>query len=196
MLVKSLTLFVAIAALLVLVFATRGDSTRANVGTQVTAETAIRISGSSSSDAGAGGMLLDSIPRVQSWEALTASITSRTNVIIIDSSAVSDAPATFLEQQVEQGISLVGINVPLAELRRISNFDEAVRENAIDPVKGPKLADPAPAPSEPFYSYVRMNPSDSEVRRVSQGQKKMSSGLLGADLERTASSRLSSTEPP
>jgi hypothetical protein len=196
MLIKSLALLMAIGALALLVFATKGQSTNANVSVGFSNENVIFIAKDNPSNVGAESVLLESLPRVESWDELRSSTTAQTNVIIIDESALNEAPTLFLEQQVGQGISLIGINVPLAELRRISNFDEVVHQNAIDSEKGPKLADPAPAPSEPYYSYVRMNPADSEIRRVSQGQKKVSSGVFKADLNRTASSRLSSSEPP
>jgi hypothetical protein len=116
---------------------------------------------------------------------LSASIGPNTEVIIIDASvATDDGLTSVLNASVRQGKSVIGLNVPLADLRALTGFDQAVEANRIDILKSPQLA-PAPSPaSVAVYSYVSMSPTGSEVRRFGQGQKALTAATLGPDLAR------------
>lgn len=128
--------------------------------------------------------------RVSTLDELRAAAGPGT-LIVIDRSAFASANGEFLRQQLEAGVPVLGLNIPLADLAEASGYLSVMAE--VNPVFRSKASVPS-APVQPFYSYVWVG-ADAARHSVS-AQKDFAAGLFPADLERLSLAALGLVRDP
>jgi len=133
--------------------------------------------------------LLAIIPSAQDAQSLASQITGDTTAIILDKTSLQDLDPQFLKEQLQAGISFIGLNVPISELAAATSFAETIfvefpggerRRHTMGDL--PMLTQKPP--EEPFYSALNLTPLGAPYFRSGMLQKTFNDGLFAADLKR------------
>jgi Bacterial regulatory proteins, luxR family len=134
--------------------------------------------------------LLAMLPTVQDAQSLANGITCNTTTIVIDRTAFQSLDHGFLRAQLRAGISIIGLNVPIAELAAATGFEDYLYEEA--PSAAKRRESPAAyshrqmftqaVPAEPFFSTLHVSPLNAQYGRSGMAQKDFVPYTFPADL--------------
>lgn len=127
--------------------------------------------------------LLRTLPQARDASDLTRLVDMGTNLIVVDRTTIESVDSAFLRSQLESGVSILGLNVPLAELAAATDF-VALFNRVQRPIEHDLRGLQAPPPAEPFYSIVRMVPPGAKNFGAGWSQKAFASGIFDADFEK------------
>jgi DNA-binding CsgD family transcriptional regulator len=130
--------------------------------------------------------LLAMLPTVQDAQGLASQITCNTTTIVIDRATFESLDRGFLRAQLRAGISLIGLNVPIAELATATGFEDYLYVEAPNAAK--RRESPAAyshrqmftqaVPAEPFFSSLSVSPLSAPYGRYGMAQKDFWGGTL------------------
>lgn len=123
---------------------------------------------------------LQQIPRVDSAAALAAEVDGHTTTLLLDAETLDELSSEFLRSQVEDGLSIIAIDVPLATLMERAEFLDALGSE--ERRASARATADRTTPDEAFYSHISMTPQDAGRLRYKAGQAVFSRGLLIGEL--------------
>jgi hypothetical protein len=130
--------------------------------------------------------LLAMLPTAQDAQGLAGQITCNTTTIVIDRAAFESLDQHFLRALLRAGISLIGLNVPIAELATATGFEDYLYVEAPNAAK--RRESPGAyshrqmftqaVPDEPFFSTLSVSPPNAPYGRYGMAQKDFWGGTL------------------
>ena len=128
-------------------------------------------------------VLIDGLPKANTLNDLESMVTDNTTTVVIDKETLPTIPSDVLQRFLKQGVSIIGLDVPLTTLAEATNLDAVINEG-VSHRRDVGLDGVDSNPTAPFYSYVVITPNTAPFFRFDIGQKEFGDNLFASDLAR------------